>query len=275
MTGTRCSRSPLNRTSIRGRSGVAIWVLVIGAWASGTWAASPPMAVRGTDATVTANPSDPVATKTPTPSATNPAALTKTSRSSPTPTITPVPTTPKTATMGYVGCSMTMNAVSGYEAIGGTQFWPVIKYGGGGIDRWGKDLSGNSKYWGAFKEAFDANPKTHAIWWELCTLATDSTDDNYDHALIVLQEIKNRLPGAVVYVSAQPFYSSGHVCGIAGSDGPARMQSVADALVAEGKALKRPVMGPLLDSQLLPDGCHANTAGEESMGRQLMNHFGR
>ncbi len=177
--------------------------------------------------------------------------------------------------IGYVGCSMTMNAITGYEALAGKKFWPVVEYGGGGIYVWASDLTNTSTYWSTFQGALDANPSTQTIWWELCTLATDSPNDNYDNAIIVLKEIQYRLPNAIVYVSAQPAYSPGHICSIAGDGGPALMQNVADALVTSGMALQGPVMGPLSDSQLLSDGCHADTAGQEFMGQQLINFFGK
>ncbi len=57
---------------------------------------------------------------------------------------------------------------------------------------------------------------------------------------------------AVVYVSAQPSYSPGHV----------------------SASSPEPIHGPLPDSPLILDGCHPTRAGEAFLGQQLMAFFG-
>jgi chitodextrinase len=179
------------------------------------------------------------------------------------------------ATVGYLGCSMTMGAIEGAIALGNPTFWnPVPTYNSGGLYAWAKNLTDSNSFWSEFQKAYNARP-TKTIWWELCALYKDATTETYDNALKVLNEIKRRAPGATVYVSAQPSYlPSSHECGIAGIGGQSRMASIASQLVANGKALTGPVVGPLAyPSQTIKDGCHANTEGEELMGEQLIDFF--
>lgn len=131
----------------------------------------------------------------------------------------------------------------------------------------------SNAYWSAFQNALNAQP-TDKIWLQLASLATDEANETYANALIVVNEIKNRVPGVTVYVSAQPDYSPAHTCSIAGSTGPARMAALAAQLVDNGHCEEGPVIGPLLwPSQVQTDGCHANTAGELATGQQLIDFF--
>jgi chitodextrinase len=180
------------------------------------------------------------------------------------------------ATVGYLGCSMTMHAIEGAIALGDTTFWNTVPtYDGGGVYAWAKNLSdATSSYWSEFQQAYNAQ-STKTIWWELCAVSKDAAYETYDNALKVLNEIKRRVPGATVYVSAQPSYTpSSHECGIAGIGGQSRMASIASQLVANGKALTGPNMGPLAyPGQTINDGCHANSSGKQLMGQQVIDFF--
>jgi len=180
------------------------------------------------------------------------------------------------ATIGYLGCSMTMHAVEGAIALGDTVFWnPVPVYDGGGVYVWAKNLSDTtSSYWSEFQKAYNAQP-TKTLWWELCAVSKDAANETYDNALKVLNEIKRRIPGVTVYVSAQPSYTpSSHECSIAGIGGQSRMAGIASQLIANGKALTGPNMGPLAyPGQTISDGCHANTSGKQLMGQQVIDFF--
>lgn len=182
------------------------------------------------------------------------------------------------APIGYVGCSMTLNAVNGYKTVGGTKFWPLINtYGGGGLYAWAGNLTDTNKYWAAFQQVANQYPDTHVLWWELCALGNQASLETYDNALLVLNEIKRRLPDVTIYASAQPTYDpSDHICTIAGTGGVERMTGIVNTLIANGDVLPGPVMGPLLfPDQVSTDGCHANTAGQTYMGNQLAEFFGK
>ena len=177
-------------------------------------------------------------------------------------------------TVGYVGCSMSKNAVEGYDAVGGADMWSFrAPYGGGTIGRWNDDISSDrGNYWGGFDKELDLHPDTTVLWWNLCTVK-GSPQDSYENALLILAEIERRIPDVEVYVSAQPTYTGDHVCALAGPGGPEKMQDVAAQLIAAGVVLPGPEMGPL-DKADTRDGCHANEQGETVLGRQLLGFFG-
>jgi hypothetical protein len=172
--------------------------------------------------------------------------------------------------VGYIGASVTVYAIDGHRQVGGTSLWPSVgpDYGGGSISRWATD---GNQYWNTFDELRAQFPQTKTIWWELVTQNQNSAD-NFDNALRVLALLRQRMPDAVIYVSAQEDYTDGHVCPNSGADGPARMQAVADQLVAGGHALPGPIMGPLRPDEMETD-CHPNTAGQAVLGNQLRDFF--
>jgi hypothetical protein len=169
---------------------------------------------------------------------------------------------------------MSQNAVEGYERLGGTRLWShQIPYGGGSIGRWVDDLTSSSgRYWDGFDRELATHPNTTVLWWSLCTIRENEAD-GYDPALVLLKEIRRRLPDVQIFVSAQPSYADGHVCDLAGPDGPQYMQDVADRLVAEDLVSAGPLVGPLPESQLA-DKCHAAPTGQDAMGRRLLDFFG-
>ena len=179
--------------------------------------------------------------------------------------------------VGYLGCSMTINAVEGYISEGGKVIWGELgDFGGGTISAWAGLLPTSRMYWMGFDALLKKYPNPNAVWMELCiSIKKGGTEsDTYENALIMRQEVLRRIPNAVVYVSAQPGYTAGHVCGIAGADGPTKMQEIADKLVANGLAKKGPVLGPLATGQTA-DPCHANASGKSTMGKQMVDFFDR
>ncbi|MGZ8158353.1 MAG: fibronectin type III domain-containing protein [Methylobacter sp.] len=186
-------------------------------------------------------------------------------------TAPPPPPPPSTDVVGYLGCSMTQGVARGAISLGYNVWNPVPVIGGGGIKQW-SDFS--SAYWKEFDKAQTAQPTT-VFWWMLCALENSKDSETYDNALAVVDEIKRRVPGAIVYVSAQPAYNpSSHECVIAGTGGQARMASIAAQLTLNGEALAGPVIGPLeYPSQVSDDGCHQTTDGEMTNGLQLGSFF--
>ncbi len=177
-------------------------------------------------------------------------------------------------TVGYVGCSMSQNSVEGYETLGGSNMWSFrAPYGGGGIGRWFVDIGGErGEYWEGFDDQLASHPDTAAVWLNLCTVRENQLD-SVDSAEAVIAEITARIPAATIYVSAQPSYTDGHFCGLAGEGGPEAMADVAAAVVDAGLALPGPTMGPLTEAQTR-DGCHANEEGQQILGEQLLAFFG-
>ncbi|HVR79543.1 MAG TPA: hypothetical protein VMS99_14265 [Acidimicrobiia bacterium] len=191
------------------------------------------------------------------------------------PTSTPVPhQTPSTLVpgetrVGVVGCSVTLDAVRGYGRIGGSRIWPEseFNYGLGTVAAWAET---DTRYWEQFEAGLEEYPDTKDVWWQLCA---GSGDDSLDEAIQALSMLRSLAPGVSIYVSAQPSYSPGHVCPIAGPMGPDDMASLVEALVAEHGALPGPDMGVLPDERLR-DNCHSDQEGAEEQGRILLGFFG-
>lgn len=213
-----------------------------------------------------------------------PSPATTDARSLPTPSPAPSLPPPTTAppaprvdgigpgVVGYVGCSVTRDGVEGYAAVGGARLWPFagVSYGGASVGRWAAAIDSGSGHWRDFEAMLTANPETRSLWVQLCTAGTPT--DDLASAVALLDELRRRVPGVEVWVSAQPDYVD-HECGIAGATGPARMQSLVDDVVGGGHAHRGPVVGPLRVDQTL-DGCHANEDGQRLMGEQLVAFFG-
>jgi hypothetical protein len=189
-------------------------------------------------------------------------------------TATTVPIEPATdaEVVGYVGCSVIINAADGYQAEGGTRLWStrLLRYSGGIVGRWAADLSDQSPYWSTFQTMLEEQPPD-VIWWGLCS--NKGPADQASQARTVLEEIRRRALELAVFASGQPAYTEGHVCEISGAEGPARMQELVDEMVAAGLVARGPVLGPLAAEQTR-DGCHANEDGQRLMGDQLVDFFG-
>jgi len=177
--------------------------------------------------------------------------------------------------IGFLGCSVTMNAMKGYSDAGGTKFWTEDPdYPGGDLASWASDLTDNSKYWSSFQSMADTNSGTEKIWWMMCAKQANEDGQTYSNALKVVNEVKDRIPNAEVYVSVMPNFPD-HECSITGSDYYDDMQAIVGKLAANGAALEGPEMGPLTTDLCASDGCHANSAGEELLGEQLIDFFGK
>lgn len=180
------------------------------------------------------------------------------------------------SSIGFIGCSQALGAVRGYVDLGGTRFWPVNRgrYSGGTVARWA-ETPGDNPYFRGFNSNLRAQP-TSTFWWQLCTHPEPTDEENYMYARTVLDELRARVPDAAVYVSSQNGYIAPHACDASGPDGPARMQALADRLVAEGLALAGPDVGDLRGdgsagegTVQTGDGCHPNTEGQAALGAAL------
>jgi chitodextrinase len=176
--------------------------------------------------------------------------------------------------IGFVGASISQYTVLGAETLGSTRFWDDnLGYGGGGVYKWAQNLTNTNTYWSRFNTAYQANPTT-TIWFQLCAVDTDAANETNANALAVCNEIKARVPGVTIYVSAQPDYVAGP-CSIAGAAGPARMDSLVSYLVglADPQILAGPVFPDLLASEVQADGCHQDADGQATDGQILIDFF--
>lgn len=222
-------------------------------------------------------------------SANNPgsASTDKSSSTSSTPQSTTAPSA-IAGPIGFVGCSNIRDTVQGYITDGGSKIWVPVDntYAGGTVKKW-SDLS--SEYWTQFNQFLAAHPTTKTIWWGLCTYASDreSDADNNKAAPVVLDELRKKIPGVTVYVSAINSFVAPHVCRLTGDDGPSRMQTLANSLVSNQGLKAGPAVGSLIsfyqtpsagataaNNQTKDDGCHPNDAGEVYLGKALLAFFG-
>jgi hypothetical protein len=199
--------------------------------------------------------------------------------------------TPRGATVAYLGCSQSNNAVEGYRALGGRRIPAVVEaYSGHTIQVWAMGIppagqTPTTTGWRAFWDSQQRHPST-VVWWQLCTRAHDDPALNDNAALQVRAAIlRFSPPGTTIYVSAQNDYVAPHVCSITGPQGPSSMRALAAQLVSDGLALAGPDVGNLasiqpkpsrpMGDQTQPDGCHANPNGEtQVLGPPLQRFFG-
>lgn len=188
--------------------------------------------------------------------------------------------------VGYVGCSVSNNAVSGYHLIGGTRFWPVIgSYGGGSLQDWAAGIGHrNDRRWADFQSYLATEPPSQ-IWVQWCSRIGENHATDHRAAADVILEIKRLAPGVPIYVSAQNDYVWPHICAITGPDGPPRMRALSNIETVVRQAKLGPNVGSLRSrygipsipagDETTPDGCHANRAGETRvLGPALKKFFG-
>ena len=81
--------------------------------------------------------------------------------------------------------------------------------------------------------------------------------------------------GARIIVSGMPLYEAGHVCVLAGSGGPELTDRLARQAAADAtQNVTYPGQFHLANSEVLSDTCHANTAGQQALGRQALTFWG-
>jgi hypothetical protein len=81
--------------------------------------------------------------------------------------------------------------------------------------------------------------------------------------------------GATIFITGQPQYEAGHVCSLAGANGPQLTDSLSRQAGSDAtQNVTYPGQFRLLNSEVVSDGCHANTAGQASLGRQALGFWG-
>jgi hypothetical protein len=177
------------------------------------------------------------------------------------------------STVGYLGCSPTWQTVEGYHADGGTRLWPTLMgYGAGEIPKWYADIGPSTKYWRIFKQALAAQP-TDVFWFQACLLTDQVGRTNVRDAEAIVAHIRELVPGATVYMSAMTGMDPPDSCGKASAATVAHTQQIVDTAVADGVALRGPVM-PALPSSMTSDPCHPDAAGEAFLGHTLLVWLG-
>ncbi len=214
--------------------------------------------------TRTNTPGGPTNTPTRTPTRTNtPGGPTNTPTR--TPTRTPTTGGGGANTMGFIGCSMAENTAQGYRAIGGTRMWGPYGTGSLVVQSW---TDTNSSAWQKFDQQVASFGMPTAVWVQICIFAQNGATYNEVKQMIANAR-QHAASGATIYITGQPLYEPGHTCSLAGAGGPELTDSLAQQAAGDPtQNVIYPGVFRLLNSEVVSDGCHANTAGQQSLGQQ-------
>lgn len=174
--------------------------------------------------------------------------------------------------MGFVGCSMAENTSSGYRSVGGRRMWGPYGTGGDVVQNW---TNSNSAAWSKFDKQADRFGLPNAVWVQICIFA--SIGVNYGEVRSIIANARQHAaPGATIYISGQPIYDFGHICRLAGSGGPELTDAMAQQAARDSSldVVYAGSFGPLGPGRV-SDTCHANSVGEEILGQQALETFGR
>ncbi|MEV6301181.1 cellulose-binding domain-containing protein [Actinoplanes sp. NPDC051861] len=227
---------------------------------NGSWSGSNPspatFALNGVTCTGTATPGTPPASGSPSASP------------SASPSVPPGTGTPNS--MGFIGCSMAENVSQGYVAVGGRRMWGPYGTGGLVVQSW---TDTNSSAWQKFDQQSSRYGRPSAVWVQICIFAQNGV--TYDEVRrLITNARQHAAPGAAVYITGQPLYDSGQSCSLAGANGPALTDSLARQAAADSSQNVTYSGQFRLRSGEVADGCHANTAGQASLGRQALAYWG-
>jgi len=173
--------------------------------------------------------------------------------------------------MGFVGCSMSENVAQGYIAIGGKHMWGPYGTGGLVVQSW---TSTTSPSWGKFDAQAAKYGKPSEVWVQICIFQNPGA--TYDEVKQLVANARGHAaPGARIWITGQPVYPDNPgSCSLAGPKGPQLTVDLARR-AGEDKALNVTYPGEfkLLRGEV-QDGCHANTAGQKSLGQQAKAFWG-
>ncbi|KAK3300094.1 uncharacterized protein B0H64DRAFT_7098 [Chaetomium fimeti] len=175
-------------------------------------------------------------------------------------------------TMGFIGCSMSENVAQGYVANGGKHMWGPYGTGGLVVQSW---TNTNSPSWGKFdQQATQQGGKPSEVWIQICIFQNPGA--TYDEVKqLVANARQHAAPGAKIYITGQPLYPDNPAsCSLAGPQGPQLTVDLAKRAGADA-ALNVTYPGDFnLMRGEVQDGCHANAAGQSSLGKQALAFWG-
>jgi endo-1,4-beta-xylanase len=169
-------------------------------------------------------------------------------------------------TMGFIGCSMAENTAQGYVAVGGKRMWGPYGTGAMVVQSW---TDPNSSSWQLFDRQVAKYGKPTAVWVQICIFA--SSGATYDEVKrLIANARQHAASGATIYITGQPLYDAGYTCDLAGSGGPELTDRLAQQAGADStQSVIYPGQFHLRNNEL-SDTCHANTTGQQSLGRQAI-----
>jgi hypothetical protein len=176
-----------------------------------------------------------------------------------------------THSMGFIGCSMSENVAQGYVADGGQRMWGPYGTSGMVVQSW---TSTTSASWKLFDTQVAKYGKPSAVWVQVCIFASQGATYAEVKSLIANAR-QHAAPGAKIYITGQPIYPDNpSSCALAGPTGPALTESLAKQAAADAtQNVTYPGTFQLMKGEEV-DGCHANTAGQASLGKQALAFWG-
>lgn len=173
-------------------------------------------------------------------------------------------------TMGFIGCSMGENVAQGYVANGGKRMWGPYGTGALVVQSW---TNSNSAAWQKFDQQAAQYGKPTAVWVQICIFANQGA--TYDEVKQLISNARSHAaPNATVYITGQPLYDPGQSCFLAGTGG-AELTDELSRKAGNDTALGVIYPGSfILHKAEVQDGCHANTAGQQSLGKQALAFWG-
>lgn len=174
-------------------------------------------------------------------------------------------------TMGFIGCSMAENVAQGYVADGGKRMWPNYGTSGQVVQSW-TDV--NSASWKLYDQQVAKYGKPDTVWVQICIFAQQgATADEVKKMIANARAHSNA--DAAVYLTGQPLYEQGRNCFLAGDGGANMTDTLAKTVAADTSLVNVTYPGSfLLHPSEVQDGCHANTAGQKSLGQQALAFWG-
>jgi hypothetical protein len=165
---------------------------------------------------------------------------------------------------------MAENVAQGYVADGGTRMWGPYGTGGQVVQSW---TDPNSAAWQNFDRQVAMFGRPTAVWVQICIFAQNGA--TYDEVKrLIANARQHAASGATIYITGQPLYPEGNVCTLAGANGPQLTDNLARQAAADTtQNVRYPGTFNLRNSEVA-DGCHANTAGQQSLGRQALTFWG-
>lgn len=174
-------------------------------------------------------------------------------------------------TMGFIGCSMAENVAQGYVAVGGSHMWGPYGTGAMVVQSW---TGVNSASWQLFDRQVAKFGKPTQVWVQICIFSNPGA--TFDEVKKLIGNARTHAaPGAQIFITGQPIYPDNPAsCFLAGATGPQMTEDLAKKAAADA-SLNVTYPGPFkLMKGEVQDGCHANTAGQRSLGTQAKAFFG-
>jgi len=176
-------------------------------------------------------------------------------------------------TMGFVGCSMSVNVAQGYQTLGGERLWPPVQaYNGMVVQNWANT---NDNVWSAFEDQVNTYGTPDSVWVMLCIFSNQIT---YQETTQIIGNVRERAPNATIHITGQPLYEEGLSCSLAGVGGPELTDDMAQQAGndASQNVNYGGIFGPLTAAHTAGDatGCHANNDGQAFLGQQAIDKWG-